>query len=155
MSALTRIIAVAAALTVLPAAPASAQSASSQVMYVMDMMRADINWRESSAPSDQGNIYFSGTLSSLYDDEDRYDHIVQNWGNGVITIAGYCTTNCADIDLFVLDQNNNVVAQDTGTDARPVVTFRPSQSGVYTLRTLMYNCTGKCFFASAVYYRED
>lgn len=146
---------VSAALLLAAAPFASAQTVSSQVFYVMDMMRADIAWREAGAPANQGNLYFSGTVSSLYDDEDRYDHVVQNWGGGLVTIAGFCSANCRDLDLFVMDQNNNVVASDTAVDPRPQVTFRPSQSGVYSVRALMYDCDGKCYFATAIYFRED
>ena len=155
MKLVAKMFAVAAALTALVGPPAIAQTVSSQVFYVMDMMRADIAWRESGGPADQGNLYFNGTVSSLYDDEDRFDHIVENWGGGIITIAGFCSTNCRDLDLYVLDANNNVLASDTATDPRPVVTFRPQQSGVYTLRALMYDCNGKCYYATAVYFRED
>jgi len=155
MHVLAKTLALAAALATLAGPPAAAQTVSSQVFYVMDMMRADIAWREASAPADQGNLYFSGTVSSLYDDEDRFDHLVQNWGGGIVTVAAFCSNNCRDLDLYVHDQNNNVVASDTATDPRPTLTFRPAQDGVYTLRAVMYDCTGKCFFATAVYFRQD
>ncbi|MBX9747817.1 MAG: PPC domain-containing protein [Hyphomonadaceae bacterium] len=155
MKIVAKFVAAAAVLATLTAAPASAQSVSSQVFYVMDMMRADIARRESGAPPNEGYLYFNGTVSSLYDDENQFNHIVQDWGGGIITIAGFCSTNCNDLDLYVLDQNDNVVAQDVASDPRPVVTFRPAQTGAYTLRVAMFDCVGKCYYATAVYFRED
>lgn len=155
MQAVIRAAALAVVLLAGAPSAAEAQSDTVRVLAVMDMMRADIVAREAGAPADQGNIYFSGTVSSLYPDETRSDHLVRNFGDGIVTVAGFCDSACGDLDFYVLDENDNVIASDTGPDAHPVVTFRPVQSGSYRMRAEMFACQDKCFYAAAVYYRLD
>lgn len=67
-------------------------------------------------------------------------------------IFAVCDGDCGDMDLRVYDENGNLVASDTSTDDRPMVTVSPRWSGSFKLRTTMYNCRyNPCRFGIGVF----
>ena len=56
-------------------------------------------------------------------------------------IVGACDTDCADLDFWLYDENDNLIDSDTGTDAVPVVRVTPRWSGTFSLRVRMVACT--------------
>ena len=55
-------------------------------------------------------------------------------------IVGACDTDCADLDFWLYDENDNLIDSDTGTDAVPVVRVTPRWSGTFSLRVRMAAC---------------
>jgi hypothetical protein len=73
---------------------------------------------------------------------------------GDYRIIGVCDNDCGDLDLFLYDQNNNIVSQDNLTDATPVVSVAPQWSGPFVVQAVMHNCTvAPCFYALVLYGR--
>ena len=68
-------------------------------------------------------------------------------------ILAACDDDCGDIDLQVADaEDGGVVAEDTQSDATPVVTFSPAASGRYTVSIRMYDCAeAYCYSGFALY----
>ncbi len=75
-------------------------------------------------------------------------------GGGESRIIGVCDNDCRDLDLSLMDQAGNVVAQDNGTDATPVITIPAGVAGQYVINASMYGCTvNPCFYAVVLYSR--
>ncbi|UPT61806.1 MAG: toll/interleukin-1 receptor domain-containing protein [Hyphomonadaceae bacterium JAD_PAG50586_4] len=73
---------------------------------------------------------------------------------GDYRIIGVCDSDCSDLDLFLYDQNNNVVSQDNMTDATPVVSVAPQWTGPFIVRAQMHACTVQpCYYALVLYGR--
>lgn len=56
-------------------------------------------------------------------------------------IGGVCDNDCPDMDIKLLDPSGREVASDVLTDSVPIIDFKPTQGGAYTVRAIMYNCT--------------
>lgn len=79
---------------------------------------------------------------------DAWNLYFESGGHYVIT--GACDTDCSDLDLAVLDANGKTLIEDTATDDYPVVEFRPTASGQYTVEVEMYACSVEpCYFGFA------
>jgi hypothetical protein len=68
-----------------------------------------------------------------------------------------CDQDCTDVDLFLLDENGNVVAedQDEGDEGDfAVVEVTPAWTGAFTLRVRMYACSVEpCHYGIAIFGR--
>jgi hypothetical protein len=53
---------------------------------------------------------------------------------------GACDDDCTNLDIELIDAANAVVASDTAPDDFPIVRFRPSANGTYTVRTHLRTC---------------
>lgn len=70
-------------------------------------------------------------------------------------IVGVCDNDCPDMDIKLLDPTGVEVAQDVLTDSVPIVDYRASKGGAYTVRVVMYNCTSNpCSAAVSVMSRN-
>ncbi|MGE3250855.1 MAG: hypothetical protein AB7J28_05155 [Hyphomonadaceae bacterium] len=148
--------AMAAALAVVMAVPAAAnaQAISSYVFEVMDQLRANVGWRERNAPANEGHLYYHGEIGSLNDNAERQSSVGDLASARYVTFVGFCDRDCSDLDLFVVDHNGNIVAQDVAVDTTPVVTFRPQQGSSYDIRVRMYQCNQEpCFYSVGGFYR--
>jgi len=73
---------------------------------------------------------------------------------GEYRIIGVCDSDCADMNLILYDQNNNVVSQDILQDATPIVSVAPQWTGPFTVQAVMQNCTVQpCYYALVLYGR--
>lgn len=69
-------------------------------------------------------------------------------------VIGACDEDCSDLDIAVRDEAGDVVAQDNLDDDAPVVTFTPSRSGRFSIRTSMYECNASyCYFGFGLFKR--
>lgn len=74
---------------------------------------------------------------------------------GDYRIIGVCDQDCADMDLILYDENNNVVSQDNLQDATPIVSVAPNWTGPFTVQAVMHNCTVQpCYYALVLYGRQ-
>jgi hypothetical protein len=55
-------------------------------------------------------------------------------------ILGACDDDCTNLDIELIDTANAVVASDTAPDDFPIVRFRPTANGTYTVRTHLRTC---------------
>jgi len=62
-------------------------------------------------------------------------------------IVGVCDNDCGDIDLELYDENGNLIASDTETDAIPVVEVTPQWDGPFVINVIMPNCAAPyCYY---------
>lgn len=67
-------------------------------------------------------------------------------------IHGVCDSDCGDLDLQLVDENGNVVSEDSTTDDQPIVNVTPAWSGQFSVNVRMYDCQNSyCYFAMAAY----
>lgn len=67
-------------------------------------------------------------------------------------IIGACDTDCSDLDIEVLGPGGDVVARDDTADDVPVVTFRPTSAGTFSVRVNMYACSAQpCYFGFGIF----
>lgn len=134
------------------AAPAFAQS-TDEHLAMMGRLRDEASRR---AASDGTEVYQS-EIGRLFQGENRYTPLVEGWGGGTIVAIGICDSNCTDLDLFVVDENDTVVAQDDAVDTHPVVSFQAQAEHRYSLRIVMYGCTApentRCTYGSSAFWR--
>lgn len=71
-------------------------------------------------------------------------------GGRQYVVTGACDSDCNDLDLAILDDKGNSLVSDNETDDYPVLEFRPSSSGQYTVEVEMYACDVEpCYFGFA------
>lgn len=137
------------------AAPASAQTISQQSNQLLGQLRNEIQAREHNAPANEGNQLLNAELATLGQGETRTTHLVGDW-TGIITVSGFCAAGCGDLDIAVIDANTGAeVVADAAVDNTPIVNFQALESVDYSLRVTMYNCTDKCLYVIASYWRSQ
>ena len=82
---------------------------------------------------------FRSPIFRLNEGADR-DFVVSLIAGVNYKIAGVCDTDCPDLDIKLLDQNGNTLANDALIDSLPIVNFRPTRGGPYKVRMVMYDC---------------
>jgi hypothetical protein len=82
---------------------------------------------------------FRSPIFRLNEGADR-DFVVSLIAGVNYTIAGVCDNDCPDLDIKLIDQDGNTLANDALTDSLPIVTFRPTRGGPYKVRVVMYDC---------------
>jgi|TARA_B110000483_G_scaffold217811_1_gene270566 hypothetical protein len=93
--------------------------------------------------------YIVGKLDE--DDSDSWTFWLD--GRSDYTIIGVCDDDCGDIDLTILDDDNDVVAEDLLEDDYPIVNVSPRRDGAYTIDVDMYECDVEpCYFGIAIFY---
>ena len=56
-------------------------------------------------------------------------------------IVGQCDTDCSDIDMWLYDENGNMIDSDTLDDDVPVLEVTPIRSAQFSVRIEMFTCT--------------
>jgi hypothetical protein len=82
---------------------------------------------------------FRSPIFRLNEGADR-DFVVTLIAGVNYKIAGVCDNDCPDLDIKLMDQNGNTLAEDALTDSLPIVDFRPTRGGAYRVRMVMYDC---------------
>ncbi len=82
---------------------------------------------------------FRSPIFRLNEGADR-DFVVSLIAGVNYKIAGVCDNDCPDLDIKLIDQDGNTLANDALTDSLPIVTFRPTRGGPYKVRVVMYDC---------------
>lgn len=145
----------AAAMLSVAAATASAQTIAQQSNQLLGQLRNEIQARENNAPASEGNQLLNAELATLGQGETRTTHLVADW-TGLMTVSGYCAAGCGDLDIAILDANTGAeIAVDAASDNTPIVNFQALESVDYNLRVTMYNCSDKCLYVIASYWRSQ
>jgi hypothetical protein len=82
---------------------------------------------------------FRSPIFRLNEGADR-DFVVSLIAGVNYKIAGVCDNDCPDLDIKLMDQAGNSLAEDALTDSLPIVDFRPTRGGAYRVRMIMYDC---------------
>jgi hypothetical protein len=69
-------------------------------------------------------------------------------------IVGVCDAECNNVDVELIDPSGVVAASDVLPDDVPLVAFRPTIAGTYTIRTHLRTCTVEpCYVGTRVLTR--
>ena len=67
-------------------------------------------------------------------------------------IIGQCDGDCSDIDLWLYDENGNLIEEDVLEDDTPIVEVTPIRSARFTVRTRMVTCDVEpCYYGIGVF----
>jgi len=53
---------------------------------------------------------------------------------------GACDANCTDLDMYIRDASETSVAEDTGTEKPPAISFTPTATAPYFIDVVMFAC---------------
>lgn len=69
-------------------------------------------------------------------------------------IIGQCDSDCSDVDLWLYDENNNLIDEDVLVDDTPIVEVTPIRNARFTIRARMVTCKVEpCYYGIGVYGR--
>ncbi len=142
-----KVAAAAIALALVAAPPASAQP------DLRDYLTRQLDNQEPDN-ADRGFAHAVGPLSGMLSSASTAQLPLTLRAGQAIRIVGVCDQACVDLDLRVVNPRGEVLALDTGGDARPVVDLRAEMFGQHTIEVGMVDCRApRCRFAVNVYTR--
>ena len=72
----------------------------------------------------------------------------------VYAFAGACDSDCKDLDIKLLNSDLNVVAEVVAPDDTPVVVYKPTYSGYFSVVPILAKCVAsRCAYAVLGYSR--
>jgi len=92
-------------------------------------------------------------IDELNDNEVDYHYLSLEEGveYGIVAV---CDQDCTDVDLWLYDENNNLIDEDTDTDDYPLVTVSPQWTGDFKVKVKMYDCDASyCNYGVAIFGR--
>ena len=67
-------------------------------------------------------------------------------------IVAQCDGDCSDIDLWLYDENGNLIDEDVLVDDTPIVEVTPIRNARFTIRTRMITCEVEpCYYGIGVF----
>ncbi len=76
-----------------------------------------------------------------------------NAGTSYMMVA-QCDNDCSDIDMWLYDENGNLIDSDVLVDDTPIVEVTPIRNARFSLRTRMISCSVEpCYYGIGVYAR--
>lgn len=91
-----------------------------------------INWRD--GDDDVKLLYLA--------EGESYKYSTQFYKGNKYFIAAIGCDDATDLDIYLYDENGNLIDKDSSTDARPVVHVQPKWSGKFYVKVKMYDAVG-------------
>lgn len=89
-------------------------------------------------------------IDDMYEDSSKESGYYFEAGTEYI-VVGACDNDCSDIDMWIYDENRNEIDDDVSDDDVPIVRVTPRRSGIFYVKTKMYNCdAGPCSFGHII-----
>ncbi|WP_299193213.1 hypothetical protein [uncultured Erythrobacter sp.] len=67
-------------------------------------------------------------------------------------MVAQCDRDCSDIDLWLYDENGNLIDEDVLVDDTPIVNVTPIRNARFTLRARMISCSVQpCYYGIGAY----
>lgn len=106
-----------------------------------------------------GSLAKSGGYSSTHSryngqlDEEQERTITLDLDSGTsYMIVAQCDSDCSDIDLWLYDENGNLIDKDVLEDDTPILEVTPIRSARFSIRTRMITCDVEpCYYGIGVY----
>jgi hypothetical protein len=119
------------------------------VEQVLGILEAFSGLAEERGYTDTGDDWVSAL-----DESESEDQFVKLGGGADYALVAVCDEDCGDMDLAIYDPSGNLVAEDTETDAVPVLEITGARSGEYRIEVRMYQCSSEpCFYAMGLFKR--
>jgi hypothetical protein len=79
---------------------------------------------------------------------NRYEDLrISLRGNRRYIFTGVCDQDCGDLDLYLYDENDNLIDKDEEVDDYPMVSVTPAWNGEFVVRVRMAHCANQpCFY---------
>ena len=138
----------AAMLVVGAAAPTIAQNTyEQQVNRLLNQTQSIANGRGFSSSHSR----YNGQLRS-----GQEETVTLNLDAGVsYMMVAQCDTDCSDIDMWLYDENGNLIDEDVLVDDTPIVEVTPIRNARFSLRTRMISCSVQpCYYGIGVYAQK-
>ncbi len=129
------------------AAPTIAQSSYEQeVNRLLNLTQNIANSRGFSSSHSR----YNGQLNTNREDTVTLDLYA---GTSYMMVA-QCDRDCSDIDMWLYDENGNLIDSDVLVDDTPIVEVTPRRNARFSLRTRMITCSVEpCYYGIGVYAR--
>lgn len=139
---------VAALVAVGAATPTIAQSSYEQeVNRLLNLTQNIANGRGFSTSHSRYN-------GQLRNNQDETVTLNLNAGTSYMMVA-QCDRDCSDIDMWLYDENGNLIDSDVLVDDTPIVEVTPIRSARFSLRTRMITCSVEpCYYGIGVYAQK-
>lgn len=147
MIGINKKVALACALMVGVAAPAIAQNEHQELVETL-LDAAEVLAGENGYDSTHGR--YNGAL-----DEDEQESFTLDLEAGTsYFIVAQCDIDCSDIDMWIYDENNNLVDEDVLVDDTPIVEVTPVRSARFKIKVGMIDCASEpCYYGVGVFGR--
>lgn len=100
--------------------------------------------------------------NGYYSSHERYDGSLNEGQENTVTlnlnpgtsymIVAQCDGDCSDIDLWLYDENGNLIDEDVLTDDTPIVEVTPIRRARFSIRARMITCDVEpCYYGIGVY----
>ena len=77
-----------------------------------------------------------------------------NAGTSYMMVA-QCDSDCSDIDMWLYDENGNLIDEDVLVDDTPIVEVTPIRNARFSLRARMISCSVQpCYYGIGVYAQK-
>jgi len=129
------------------AAPTIAQSSYEQeVNRLLNLTQNIANGRGFSSSHSR----YNGQLNN-----NREETVTLNLDAGTsYMMVAQCDRDCSDIDMWLYDENGNLIDSDVLVDDTPIVEVTPRRNARFSLRTRMITCSVEpCYYGIGVYAR--
>ncbi len=110
----------------------------------------------------QGMVYASndeGYRLRSYDTSSLAEGEVMNYPVTLVGGETYLMLACGertaiDVDIYLYDENGNLIDRDRLADNKPIVSVTPRWTGPFIIQVKMYEATRSSYFTLAVMYSE-
>ena len=93
-------------------------------------------------------------IDALYEDDGDI-YVLTLRDDMEYQIVAVCDEDCTDIDLYLYDENENLIDEDETDDDVPVIESRPRWTGGFGIEVEMYECYNEpCYFGIGVFGRR-
>ena len=132
---------------------ACATAASAQDQDYTDQVYRQLHDRYRALAASGKELRLETTVINAVDEDGTDDWTFNLEAGRRYAVIAACDDDCGDLDLRVEDyETEEVLSEDTESDATPVVTFSPGASGRCTIRMSMYSCgTRYCYAGFSLY----
>lgn len=70
-------------------------------------------------------------------------------------IVGVCDSDCSDIDMYVYDDNGNLIDSDESSDDIPFIEVTPRWTATFEVEINMYQCSSSyCYYGVGIFSDE-
>ena len=116
-----------------------------------DLVNTLLNAAERLARSSGYNSTHSRYNGQLREGQERTVTINLDRGTSYMIIA-QCDGDCSDIDLWLYDENGNLIDEDVLVDDTPIVEVTPLRSARFSIRVRMVSCNVEpCYYGIGAY----
>lgn len=96
------------------------------------------------------------SYTTIFKDDFKKEYFREYQTNKEYIISGVCDYNCHDVDMYVYDSSNNLIAKgDNTTGNKSMISFITTNDEYYDLHIMINDCdVSRCFFKRREYIKK-